>query len=61
MGIEKKEFYVIQCDFCGEEVENEEGGTLCLDSKEAAIEYITLVGWREKNGKIECEECWESL
>jgi hypothetical protein len=61
MGIQKKEFYVVKCDFCKISLENGEGGELCLQSKESALEHMKLAMWTRKNNKTACCDCWEKL
>jgi hypothetical protein len=61
MGVRKKEFNVVMCDFCDTVLENGEGGELCFLSKESALEHIKLAGWTRKNGKTACCDCWEKL
>jgi formylmethanofuran dehydrogenase subunit E len=61
VGIQKREFYIVKCDICGEELQNGDGGILCLDSRENANEHIPLGDWNKKNGKIACENCYEKL
>ena len=57
MGIEKKEYYICKCDFCGDVLQNDSGGTLCLETKKSANEHVALV-WTKKNGKLACECCY---
>jgi hypothetical protein len=61
MGIRKKEFFIAVCDFCPDELQNGEGGTLCLDSKESTDEHLSHAGWTKKNGKLACENCYEEI
>ena len=61
MGIRKRTYYIIKCDKCGYEMENGEGGTLCLESKLQVHQHIFLAGWTKRNGKIACESCYEKI
>jgi len=61
MGIQKKEFYIAKCDICKDELQNGEGGTLCLDTKDEVKKHLDLAGWTKKNGKIACENCCEEI
>lgn len=58
MGIRKKEVYIVVCDNCPTELENGEGGTLCLNNKSDAKKHIEFSGWKKKDGKIFCENCY---
>jgi len=61
MGIREEKFQIIECDVCKIKMENGEGGVLCLDSKQSAIEHIQHAGWIKKNGKLACENCIEEI
>ena len=59
MGIKKQEFFVARCDFCPAYLENGDGGMLCCGTKAGIKKHMELAGWKKKNGKIACENCWE--
>jgi hypothetical protein len=61
MGIQKKEFYIVKCDFCKASLENGKGGELCLSLKKSALEHIELNRKTRKNSKTACPDCWEEL
>ena len=56
MGIQKRDCYIVKCDFCGYELENGEGGTLCLSSKYEASRHIPVCDRLRKNGKLACPD-----
>jgi hypothetical protein len=49
------------CDVCKTEMQNGEGGTLCLESRQSVKEHIEYAGWMQKNGKLACENCMEAI
>jgi len=61
MGIRRMDIYIIECDICGEELENGDGGTLCSFSKEEADKYREMSEWIKKDGKIACPNCYEEI
>lgn len=61
MGIRKIKVYIAKCDICKDELQNGEGGTLCLDTKDEAQKYLDFAGWTKKNGKIVCKNCFEEI
>lgn len=61
MGIRKQVFYIAVCDECDAELENGEGGVLCLLTKEDAENHISYADWVKKDGKLLCDNCYASL
>lgn len=61
MGIQKRNVYIVVCDFCGEELENGDGGTMCALTKEEADKYRESCEWIKKNGKTACHNCFEEI
>jgi len=60
MGIKKQDFFVAKCDYCGEYLQNGEGGILCCKTKGGIKDHMKFADWKKKNGKISCENCWEN-
>ena len=59
MGVKSRKYYVVCCDVCGYEFENENGGIQCFVSKDEARQTIKGCDWTIKNGKIRCHDCYE--
>ena len=61
MGIRKVEVFMVVCDVCPSILQNGEGATLFLYTKDEAKKHLDLAGWTKKNGKIACENCYEEI
>jgi hypothetical protein len=61
MGIRKKEFYIVVCDECKTELQNGEGGTLCLNNSESARTHAILSDWHYNDNKLLCCNCYNNL
>ncbi len=61
MGIRKQEGFVAVCDVCLSILQNGEGATLFLYTKDEVKKHLDFAGWTKKNGKIACENCYEEI
>ena len=54
MALVKREFHNIECDCCGQLLDEE---TWC-DDQEVLPAILAECGWKQLGGSHYCEECW---
>lgn len=65
MKLVKIECYVVECDRCGERLEDGDGYRPHFDSEEDARDYMTgwpfleRYDWQDIDGQLVCHGCWE--
>jgi hypothetical protein len=62
MSVEKREYYIVECDGCEELLDIQgEGGFTVFRTKEEAENMWQSAGWIKKDWGLQCDGCQDEI